>query len=310
MTAAASNPTVLRFRFPGADPTAKITGTEKLPGKSHYFTGGDPERWRVAVPNYARVSVEEIYPGIDLVYYGRKREMEFDFLVAPGADPGRIQIEVADADGLDVDEQGDLVVRTPEGLFRLRRPRVYQRVDGVDRPVDGRYAMLAGSPRRVGFRLAAYDTARPLVIDPALGYASRFGGSAVETSEDIAIDGSGNVYVTGWTQSVDFSAPAGESPELFGTGGSAEAFVLKLAPDGSTVLYSTFLGGTAFDQGVGIGVDDEGNAYVTGTTPFIDTGFPSTPGAFRTAAADFFISKLDPNLGARIVEWVIGTASS
>lgn len=284
----------LQLRFPGADPGARITGTDRLPGKSNYFKGADPGRWRVGVPNYARVTVEGIYPGIDVVYYGRELEMEFDFVVAPGADPGRIRIEIASGHFFAVDDRGDLVIQTPDGPFRLRRPHVYQAVNGATRSVDGRYEVLAGRPRCIRFELAAHDAGHPLVIDPILSYASRYGGSKTEVTEDIAVDDEDNIYVTGWTRSTDFSAPAGESPELFGTGGDADVFVMKLAPDGETVLYSTFLGGTSFDQGVGIGVDSEGNAYVAGRTSFFDSGFPTTPGVYRSSPADFFISKLGP----------------
>ena len=161
------------------------------------------------------------------------------------------------------DDTGDLVIERSEGPFRLRRPYVYQDVDGNVRTIDARYEVLASNRRRVAFELAAYDTDRPLVIDPVLAYTSRFGGSETDVTQDVAVDKSGNAYVTGWTRSTDLSAPAGEDPGLLGTGGSGDAFITKLSADGSTVLYSTYLGGSNFDAGVGIGVDDEkNNVYV------------------------------------------------
>jgi uncharacterized repeat protein (TIGR01451 family) len=288
---AAGGPSVL-LRLLGADPAAKMAGKGALPGRSNYYLGDDPARWRVGVRQYGRVTVDDVYPGIDLLYHARGRELELDFVVAPGADPRRIQIGVDGGRPLEVDAAGDLVVPTDRGSFRVRRPEVYQEVDGVRRRVEGRYAR--GEDGCVGFQLAAYDTSRPLVIDPVLGYASRVGGSDVENGYDVAIDADGNVYLAGGTASAAFPAPAGEDPVLQGTGGSTEAFVVKLAPDG-TILYSTLLGGTSVDQARGIGVDDEGNAYVAGTTSYLNTGFPTTPGVYRSAAADFFVSVLDPN---------------
>lgn len=286
--------TSLRLRFHGAAPGAVVFGVDRSPGTTHYYRGGDASCWRVGVPNYSQVRVEAVYPGIDVVYYGHEGDLEFDFVIEPGADPARIELEILGADGLEVDDGGDVVIPTSNGSFRLRRPYVYQTVNGATQTIDGRYVAIGEESRRLRFELPDYDADHALVIDPMLGYARRFGGHATEATQDVAVDRDGNVYVTGWTQSTDFTAPAGERPELFGTGGDAEAFVMKLSADGSTVLYTTFLGGTKFDQALGIGVDDENNVYIAGTTSFLDSGFPVTEGAYRTTAADFFVSKLGP----------------
>jgi uncharacterized repeat protein (TIGR01451 family) len=293
----AARASVLRLRFLGADPPAGVTGLDALPGKSNYFTGSDPDHWRTNVPNYARVSVDEIYPGIDVVYYGHKRELEFDFIVAPGADPGSIQFEATGANSVALHADGDLVLQTPTGEFRLRQPRIYQDVAGTRLPVEGRYVLHTGvassGSHRIGFQLAAYDASQPLVIDPALGYATRIGGSALDTAEDIALDDAGNTYITGYAQPAGFPGADGGSPEFIGPGGGNDVFIMKLAADGSTVLFSTFLGGEGDDKGRSIAVDDQHNVYVAGTTSFFGRGFPATAGAFDTNGADFFVSKLD-----------------
>jgi hypothetical protein len=295
--------TVLRMTFVGANPEPRLVGTEELPGKANYFIGNDRAKWRTNVPTYARVQYTNIYPGIGLVYYGNGRQVEYDFVVGPGANPNRILLGFEGADKLEVDAQGDLVLHTTAGAIRQRKPVIYQEVGGERREIAGGY-VIKGT-RQVGFRVAAYDASRPLVIDPALFYSTYLGGSDFDEGLSIAVDTSGNAYVTGQTGSADFPT----TPGAFQTGGpTGAAFVTKLNPTGSGIIYSTYLGGSSFDKGAGIAVDAAGNAYVTGETGSPD--FPTTPGAFQTTlggtGGDAFVTKLNPSGSGLVYSTYLG----
>src|SRR5712691_10357855 len=268
--------TVLRMKLLGANPTPRVTGVEELRGRSNYFIGNDPAKWRANVPTYAKVRYQDLYSGIDLVYYGNQGQLEFDFIVAPGAVPQRIRLGVEGADRLGLDAQGDLVVHTGGALVRLQQPHVYQMANGVRQEIESRYVL--NDHHQVEIWVAAYDTHKPLVIDPTLAYSTYLGGNSLDEGFGIAMDGAGNAYVTGQTASPDFPAPLGAFQGAF-QGGGIDAFVTKLDPTGAALVYSTYLGGTDFDEGDGIAVDATGNAYVTGQTN--SSNFPTTLGAFQ-----------------------------
>jgi hypothetical protein len=315
---------VLRMKLHNANRAAKVTGTDQLPGKSNYFIGNDPKKWRSNVPTYAKVKYEGVYSGVDLVYYGNQRQLEYDFIVAPGADPRRIQFDVGAAlvtarqghpQGvpLRIDGNGDLVVATGDGEVRFHRPVVYQpTTDHGQRTTDvveGKY-VLTGA-HEVRFQVAAYDRSKPLVIDPTLAYSTYLGGSNLDSGEGIAVDASGNAYVTGETWSTDFPTTSGAFQTTFGGGPVGEptdAFVSKLNAAGSALLYSTYLGGSGGDFGFGIAVDSSGNAYVTGSTD--SSNFPTTSGAFQTifggGFADAFVSKLNAAGSALLYSTYLG----
>jgi len=299
--------TVLRMTFLGANPDARVTGREELPGKANYFVGNDPASWRTNVPTYARVHYEDLYPGIDLVYYGNQRQLEYDFVVRPAADPRRIALSFRGAHRLEVDPQGDLVLHTAAGAIRQLKPIIYQEVAGRRVEISGGYVLRDG--QRVGFHVAAYDTSLPLIIDPSLAYSTYLGGGGFDEGRGIAVDATGNAYVTGFTDSPDFPI-AGAFQTTLG-GGFGDAFVTKLDPAGSALVYSTYLGGNGFDQGTGIAVDSTGNAYVTGFTA--STNFPTTGGAFQTATGgpsdsptDAFVTKLNPAGAALVYSTYLG----
>jgi hypothetical protein len=287
-------PVVVRMRLLGADPGATVTGLEPLPGRSHYLLGS-PEQWRRAVPSFARVQYTDVYPGVSLVFYGTGRELEYDLVIAPGADPGQIALAFDGIAGLRVDDAGELVLPVAGGEVRLRRPVVYQETEAGRRTLDAGY-VLEGD--RVRFRVAAWDAARPLVIDPVLGYSTILGGSSTDAGFAIAVDSQGNAYVTGSTISSNF--PVTPLPVQAQRAGVTDAFVTKLSPAG-VVLYSTFLGGSGDDAGNAIAVDATGNAYVGGTTSSLN--FPVFPAnlpagnAFQTrllGGTDGFVARLDP----------------
>ena len=231
------NPGLVRMRFLGASANARVTGEGKRIGEANYFIGKDSRRWRTNVPTYARVHYQDLYPGIDLVYYGTQRELEYDFVVRPGGNPARIRMEVSGAGELRVDDRGDLVTNTRAGALRQRRPMIYQERDGVRREVSGGYVLQGRD--RVGFEVGSY--ARHAPIDPILAYSTYLKVAAAAISvEAWALDAAGNVYVAGYTASVDFPI-TGTAPQA-APAGKYDAFVTKLDAT-STVLYSTYLGG-------------------------------------------------------------------
>jgi hypothetical protein len=290
---------VLRTKLVGANSTPKISAVDELPGKSNYFIGNDPKKWRTNVPTYAKVKYQRVYPGVDVVYHGTQGQLEYDFVVAPGADPGVIRLSFKGADRLELDAQGDLVLHTAAGEVREHKPVVYQEIVGVRQAIAGSYVLR--SEAEVGFAVAQYDASQPLVIDPALVYSTYLGGSGFDEGFRIAVDSGGNAYVTGSTSSTNF--PTAGGPYQAASGGGTDAFVAKLNPTGTALVYSTYLGGSGIDEGLGIALDPGCgpapaalcNAYVTGETG--STNFPTTSGAFQPAFgggfSDAFVAKLN-----------------
>jgi len=306
---------VLRMKLRNANLSTKVSGVDELPGKSNYLIGNDPARWRSNVPSFAKVKYEGIYSGIDLLYYGNQQHLEYDFIVAPGADPRRIGFDVRGANQIPRNSQGDLVFKVGEGEIHWRKPLAYQEKNGVRHLVAVRY--LLTDKNHVGFVLAKYDVTRQLYIDPLIYSTYLSGGGA--SGNSIAVDSAGNTYVTGKTVSTDFPVTAGAFQGVchIGNGvGCANAFVTKINPSGSALVYSTYLGGSggafAGDSGFGVAVDSAGNAYVTGGTYSSD--FPTTPGSFQTTTPacgffnceNVFLSKLDPTGSALVYSTYLG----
>jgi len=287
---------MLRMKFVGSEAKPQVAGQEQLPGKVNYFIGKDPRRWRAGIATYAKVAYQNLYPGVDLIYYGNQRQLEYDFLVHPGTDPNIIALSFEGTDQLKVDAQGELVLHAGGGEIRQRKPLIYQEVDGVRHEVAGSYKLK--DRNTVGFQLADYDASRPLIIDPVLVYSTFLGGTDFDEGVDITVDASGNAYVTGVTTQLTPPPNFPTTPGAFDTtfnGGSFDAFVTKLNPAGAALVYSTFLGGSGDDFGGGIAVDATGNAYVVGSTSSSD--FPTTVGAFDTTYNGFrdaFVTKLNP----------------
>ena len=367
--------TTLRLKLQGANPAPQLAGLDEQPDKSHYLIGNDPSQWRKNVSNYARVAYDEVYPGIDLVYYGNQRQLEYDFIVAPNADPKTIKLAIEGADRVSIDPDGNLILSTPNGEIRQHKPIVYQDINGQRKTLEGRYVMLnnvgagsneltppignaveltpsphggrlgwgrsesseatdfAGSqaPRgnpvlqalleksapngsrsfpdgipkqelgnerhiaSIGFEVAEYDHSQPLVIDPVLAYSTYLGGNDLDYGMGIDVDSEGNAYIVGDASSTDFPTTAGAYQTTKQGGGyngySMDAFVAKLSPDGSKLLYSTYFGGTnSIEHGSDIVADKLGNVFVVGTT--LSADFPVTPGAINNGGR-VFMMKLD-----------------
>jgi len=296
------SPEVLRMRFLGANPHPAIEGREVLPGRSHYFIGNDPKKWLTDVPHYARVDYKDVYPGVSLAYYGNQSRLEYDFVVGPGGDPRQIRFGFEGADAMHLDAAGNLLLSLPGGDVVERAPFVYQEVNGVRKPVDGRFVLKGRG--EVGFEVGAYETDRPLVLDPSLVYSTYLGGSGNDQGLGIAVDASGNAYVTGLTGSLNFPTA---NPLQAGNGGGYDAFVAKLNAAGSALVYSTYLGGSDYDQAFGIAVDASGNAYVTGETSSLD--FPTANAIqafFRGGLSDAFVAKLNAAGSALVYSTYLG----
>ena len=296
---------VVRLRLVGANAHAAVTGLDRLPGASNYIRGHKRSQWRTGVQSYARVSYRDIYHGVTLVYHGTQRQLEYDFVLAPGVSPRAITLDVRGARGLRLDRAGNLILTLPGGDLRQARPVVYQQIGGRRVAVSGHYALLGHG--EVGFAVGRHDTHAPLVIDPVLSYATYLGGSADSSDSagnGIAVDSAGDAYVTGYTSSTSFPTTTGAYSAT--TSGATDAFVTKLNPTG-TILYSTYLGGNDTSAGNGIAVDSAGDAYVAGTTSATD--FPTTTGAYSSTAAgssDAFVTELNASGGALVYSTLLG----
>jgi len=299
--------TVVSMKLVGANPDSKITGANQLPGKVNYFLGKDAKKWRINIPTYARVKYTNVYPGIDLVFYGQGQKLEYDFIVAPGADHETIALCFGQT-RLKIEQNGDLALDTKGGELCLQKPLIYQDIDGIRKPVPGGYVLHPvkneKQTHRVGFKVAAYDRTRPLVIDPVLIYSTYLGGSTPDSGYGIAVDATGNCYVTGETYSTDFPT---HDPLYPNNAGGYDAFVTRLSPAGDALIYSTYLGGSGYDYGRGIAVDATGNCYVTGYTR--STDFPTHVPLYPNYAGncDAFVSKISvifsaPGITGRITD--------
>lgn len=283
---------VVRLRFVGARVAASAQPESPLPGRSHYFRGRDPLRWKTGVPTFARVRFSEVYPGVDVVYYGNQQQLEYDLEVKPGGDPSRIRLDVSGTRAARLDASGNLILQTAQGQVVQHRPRVYQQFAGRRRPVTSGYRLArAAGHTQVSFRLGAYDRTHALVIDPLLVYSTFLGGSADDAVTGVAVDGSDSACVVGNTASVDF--PVQNAVQPVAGGGDGDCFVTRLNPAGTAVLWSAYLGGNALDQSAAVALDSAGAVYLTGFTDSPD--FPVTAGAYRTdttGTRDAFITRL------------------
>ena len=287
--AKSSRTEVFRMTLLGANPDAESVGMDRTETRSHYFIGSDPSRWLRNVPGYAQVEFRDVYAGVDAVYRGTGGDLEYDFIVHPGADPANIRLGIDGADRVYVDGQGNLVSEFEEGLVVQHPPTLYQEIGGERQIVGGGYKLEGDEVR---FSVGRYDPERTLIIDPIVAYSTYLGGAASDTAFEIAVDGDGNAYVTGTTLSTDFP-----TAEAFQSGAreNGDAFIAKLTPDGSAAAFVTYVGGDSADVGRAITLDSVGNVFITGATD--STDFP-LQGAIQNGSAGFFdvfITALSPS---------------
>ena len=254
------NSDLVKLTFLNANKSPEIVALNQQTGKVNYFTGNNPAKWKTNIPTFSSVLYKEVYPGIDIKFYGNNSQMEYDIIVQPGADPAKVNFSYDGIKDLKVTEGGDLEIVLNQGSIIQKSPVIYQEIEGERVQVKGSFKIDKSSYR---FELASYNKDFPLVIDPVLIYSTYVGGSNNEEIRDIKVDSSGNVYVIGDTYSTDFPVASA----IYGTNaGSADAFVTKIDASGTAVVYSTYLGGSAYDRGTRLFVDASGSVYVSGAT--------------------------------------------
>jgi hypothetical protein len=300
---------VIRMELAGASQSAHVTGTEQLPGTANYFVGNDASKWHTDVPTYAKVKYTGVYPGVDLVYYGNQSQLEYDFVVAPKADPKAVQLHFAGAEKLKLAANGDLILAAKDGEIAFHKPVVYQALNGQRQPVEGSFALLANNT--VGFKLGSYDHSRELVIDPTLAYSTYLGLRNVNTPNAITVDSAGDAYIVGSTTSTDFPVTGSAIQKV--NAGQTDAFITKLNPQGTALIYSTYLGGSLVDSAYAVAVDTAGEAFVAGSSGSVD--FPVTSNAFQKVNNDYaddpvltnaFVAKLTSNGASLIYSTYLG----
>jgi len=286
-------------------PDVVVAGEQQLAGNAHYFIGNDPSKWQTGIPTFGKVRYRQLYPGVDLVFYGRDGEVEFDLELQPGARVDRARLFFEGVDSLQVAEQGDLVLRVHDREIRQRRPRAYPKDADSSREIRAWYE-LNGS-REVAIRLGPHDSSRGVVIDPVLTFSTYLGGSDTDAANGIAVDSAGNIYVVGSTISTNFPTANARQSALAGT---FDIFVSKFNPAGSALIYSTYLGGQGNDYGTGIAVDSGGHAYVLGYSN--SPNFPTAQPLQASLAGEFDIvlSKLNATGSSLIFSTYYGGAST
>ncbi|MEW4228873.1 SBBP repeat-containing protein, partial [Priestia megaterium] len=302
----------LDFRFLGANPKVKPEGKQPSSGKINYLKGNDPTAWETNVSTFQEVVYPELWPGINLVFKIKKKSLKYEFIVQPGAKVEDIRFTYAGAKKFSIDKQGNLVIQTALGEMLDERPVSYQKKNDLQVPISSSFHLQPDDKEgyMIGFEIEdKYDSNYPLIIDPGLIYSTYLGGSDLDVGFGIAVDAGGNTYISGYTQSANFPTTAGAFDTTYND--NVDAFVTKLNPTGSALVYSTYLGGSDSDQGLGIAVDTGGNAYVTGYTQ--SANFPTTAGAFDTTYndnGDAFVTKLNPTGSALVYSTYLGGSDS
>jgi len=295
---------VIQLKLVGANPNPAVTGENLQPGTVNYFIGNDPKKWQTKVPLYKQVRYQAVYPGIDLIYYGNQTRVEHDFIVAPGADPSKIQLDVQGVDKLSLAANGDLVMYKGSDEVRLQAPILYQPFHGMQVPVTGQYKVQNST--HVSFTVGQYDKTMPLVIDPVLVYSTFLGGVADDEATAITVDSSGSAYVTGWTQSPNFPlASLTQTPP-----GGTNIFLAKLDVSGSSLVYADYIGGSNSQQPSSIVLDSSNDAFITGYTYSSDFPTVNPYQATFTGGPDVFITEVAPDGASLVYSTYLGGSNS
>jgi hypothetical protein len=297
----------VRLAWVDANRDAEVTPESPLPGSVNYFKGSDPSTWRTNIPTFERVRCKKMYPGIDLVYYGRGRRLEYDLVVAPGANPLAARLALTGAE-VSLTGKGDLDLTLSDGRrLQIRALVAYQDQDGERRPVEAHYRLARhGRTNEISFQVAPYDPGRPLIIDPVV-YSTFLGGAAEDRAYRIVVNAAGEAFIAGDTinAGINFpTTPGAFSPLSLVATGYSDAFVAKLNAAGSALVYSTFLGGSLSSRAFDMAINAAGEAFVTGTT--FSRDFPTTVGAFQTAPRRLFVTKLNAAGNALIYSTYLG----
>jgi len=277
---------VVRIAFVGANPKARVEGLNALPGTTNYFIGNDASKWHTDIVSYAKVRYHEVYPGIDLLFYGNQRDAEYDFIVSPGADPSVIALNVQGAQSLAVDPSGELVMKLAAGELRQKAPVVYQESASGIEIISSGYQVRG---KQVRFQIGAFDRARPLIIDPILAYSTFLGGSGFDQATAIHVGATGDAYLTGITSSTNFPIQGTPSSTF---AGEQDIFVTKMSLTGNSLTYSTYLGGVGTEFANDIVVSGAGTVYITGSTTSINYPVVTPAIAAQVGGTDAFLTKL------------------
>lgn len=288
---------------------ADIVEVKKLETVSNYFLSNDKKQWQANVENFAKIKYQNVYPGIDVVYYGTQRQLEYDFIVAPYADPKLINLAFVEAENLTINNDGNLVIIANNQELYKKKPYIYQEVNGIKKQIVSSYIIKEN--KEVSFQLGDYDTSKPLIIDPMIGYSTYLGGTGSDFSNAIAVDNTGNAYIVGYTESANFPT---NNPQQRTLSGKNDLFISKLNASGSSLTFSTYIGGNDEDFGNAIAIDSKGNVYVAGYT--FSSNFP-TVSAFQSkngntianSGGDAFIVKLNAQGNALMYSTYLGGAS-
>ncbi len=299
----------VQLQFAGASPNAHIEASDLIgdgvTGKANFMIGDDASRWSTGLATYRKITYRGLYAGIDMNYGGNTRRIKSEFIVAPGADANQIRLEYGDVDFVNIDAAGDLVVGSDAGELREAAPEIYQDSNAGRVHVSGRYRRL--DERTVGFEIGAYDPSKPLIIDPTISYSTYLGGTGMGSVTGVAVDTAGNLYVTGWTEALNFPIVGAVQVS---SGGGVDAFVVKLNAAGTSIIYATYIGGNSDDRAAAIAVDAAGEAYVTGSTA--SSNFPKVSSLRSTLGGgrDAFVLKLNAVGNTMLFSTLLGGASN
>lgn len=299
----------LTMELIGANTSAKAIEIEKLSTTSNYFLNNDKKHWQANVENFAKVQYQNIYPGIDIVYYGNQRQFEYDLIVTPYTSPDIINLQFAEAEKLIINNDGDLVITINNQEIYKKKPYVYQEINGNKELIASNYVI--NKNNEVSFELGSYDISQPLIIDPMIGYSTYLGGTGSDFSNAIAIDNAGNAYIVGYTESLNFPT---NNPQQKSISGKNDLFIAKLNSTGNSLAFSTYIGGSDEDFGNAIAIDSTGNVYVTGYT--FSTNFPvanpfqsKNGNTTANSGGDAFIVKLNSQGNSLIYASYLGGMS-
>jgi hypothetical protein len=310
----------MQMQILGANPYASIRGDGLLSGKLNYLIGNDPSQWRTELPVFSKVQVDEVYPGVNLVYYGNQNQLEYDFVIAPHTRPESIALHFDGADKIEINKDGELVLSLGSDEIRFHRPVIYQEVRGARQSISGGYQF--EDARTVTFSVGQYDSNLPLIIDPVLAYSGYFGGNLGDVALGVKVDSSGFIYIAGETLSRKWPLPL-VGPDTNFNGGRfiGDAFVAKISNDplNPSLIYFTYIGGSEDDGALDLALDSSGNPYITGFTdstnfPTVNAAFPKIRGfrdpTFHTYPTDAFVAELSPVDGTLIFSTYLGGGSA
>jgi hypothetical protein len=307
---------IVKLDFVNADPV-QPAGRAQSSAIVSYFSGS-PDEWQSALPTYGQIVYTNLWPGIDLIYSGQAGQLKYEFFVRPGADPNQIRLQYRGASQVSLSANGEIEVTTPLGGFTDGSPLAWQTEDGGHSMVKVAYefegipsSSLPGETEiggQFGFNVGAYDRAKPLLIDPVvLVYCGYIGGVSIDGGWEIALDEAGNTYITGETSSTEATFPVSVGPDQ-SHNGQSDAFVVKVNPTGTGLIYAGYIGGAANDYSKGIAVDDSGNAYITGETTSDQNTFPVVvgPDLIANGVSDAFVAKINAAGTALVYAGYIG----